>query len=430
ARAPPTRPSTHVLELDQLKPYLSFRKNGKLKVLNGTGLRHLGVILLTMPLWVLAMEVVHWLGDALEDFDGDRSAFDYTGKLWCRSYLMLTNCYPEIAGDVSRLRSGRARTGSAAAEGDEKAVMFVANHSSFLDIAVLCCVLDPVFKFIAKDSLEKFPGVGRQLVGGEHVLLNRSNKRSQLKSFKQAISYLKSGIPVMAFPEGARSPDGRLMDFKGGSFSMAMKANVDIVPISIANTHAVMPGIGFLPVQEGKDKLRVFVHDAISVEGKDEVQIAREVREAVTCNDSVGKCPLLARTLGEPHEAAIVTLAQPGRARVAVRDAVTPALRPVLPRAPRGRLLARPGDRRGALPFDGVDDAVPGTRGTDVPLALAELALGTGRDRVAGYLLLLLLAAAVLCPWLRRGVLVGYVKVTVPKRRAADDSMSKISPKI
>lgn len=275
------RPSTHVLELDQLKPYLSFRKNGRLKVLNGTGLRHLGVILLTMPLWVLAMEVVHWLGDALEDFDGDRSAFDYTGKLWCRSYLMLTNCYPEIAGDVSRLRSGRARTGSAAAEGDEKAVMFVANHSSFLDIAVLCCVLDPVFKFIAKDSLEKFPGVGRQLVGGEHVLLNRSNKRSQLKSFKQAISYLKNGIPVMAFPEGARSPDGRLMDFKGGSFSMAMKANVDIVPISIANTHAVMPGIGFLPVQEGRDKLRVFVHDAISVEGKDEVQIAREVREAL-----------------------------------------------------------------------------------------------------------------------------------------------------
>lgn len=274
-------PSTHVLELDQIKPYLSFQKNGKQKVLNVTGLRHLSVILLTMPLWVLAMEVVHWLGDALEDFDGDRSAFDYTGKLWCRSYLMLTNCYPEIAGDVSRLRSGRARTGPAAAEGDEKAVMFVANHSSFLDIAVLCCVLDPVFKFIAKDSLEKFPGVGRQLVGGEHVLLNRSNKRSQLKSFKQAISYLKNGIPVMAFPEGARSPDGRLMDFKGGSFSMAMKANVDIVPISIANTHAVMPGIGFLPVQEGRDKLRVFVHDAISVEGKDEVQIAREVREAL-----------------------------------------------------------------------------------------------------------------------------------------------------
>ena len=151
-------PSTHVLELDQLKPYLSFSKGGKQKVLNGTGLRHLGVILLTMPLWVLAMDVVHWLGDVLEDFDENRSAFDYTGKLWCRAYLMMTNCYPEVAGDVSRLKSGKMRRGSAAAaaEGDEqKAVMFVANHSSFLDIAVLCCVLDPVFKFIGEPERDK-----------------------------------------------------------------------------------------------------------------------------------------------------------------------------------------------------------------------------------------------------------------------------------
>ena len=162
-------PSSHVLELDQLKPYLSFRKNGKQKVLNGTGLRHLGVILLTMPLWVIAMEAVHWLGDFLEDFDRDRSAFDYTGKLWCRSYLMLTNCYPEIAGDVSRLRSRRKRRGSAAAEADDKAVMFVANHSSFLDIAVLCCVLDPVFKFIGESvEREVIPGVG-EATGGRRV---------------------------------------------------------------------------------------------------------------------------------------------------------------------------------------------------------------------------------------------------------------------
>ena len=95
------------------------------------------------------------------------------------------------------------------------------------------------------------------------------------------LAFFRAAKTKVAFPEGARSPDGRLMDFKGGSFSMAMKANVDIVSISIANAHAVMPGLGFLPVQEGRDKLRVFVHDAISVEGKDEGQIAREVREAL-----------------------------------------------------------------------------------------------------------------------------------------------------
>jgi len=116
---------------------------------------------------------------------------------------------------------------------------------------------------------------------GEHVLIDRDTKRSQLRAFKQAVSYLQNGVPIMAFPEGARSPDGRLMPFKGGTFSMAVKAGVPIVPLSLANTHAVMPGVGFLPVQGGEGKLRVYVHDAVSVEGKGEEEIAREVRKAL-----------------------------------------------------------------------------------------------------------------------------------------------------
>ena len=62
---------------------------------------------------------------------------------------------------------------------------------------------------------------------------------------------------------------------------MAVKANVPIVPLSIANTHAVMPSVGFLPVQSGEGKLRVFVHEPIEVEGKSEEEISMEVREAL-----------------------------------------------------------------------------------------------------------------------------------------------------
>jgi len=267
----PSTPS-NVLSINEMKPLIKFNKNGKQKVLNATGLFHLAVIISTMPFWLFAMEILQWLGSNVEDFDENRALFDYSGKIWCRTYLSLTDCYPEIAGDISRLKDD---------DGTNGACLFVANHASFLDIAVLCCVLDPVFKFIAKDSLKKFPGVGKQLVGGEHVLIDRTTKRSQLRTFKQAITYLKNGVPIMAFPEGARSPDGRLMPFKGGIFSMAVKAKVPIVPLSLANTHAVMPGSGFVPVQNGKGKLRVFVHDAISVEGKGEEEIAREVREAL-----------------------------------------------------------------------------------------------------------------------------------------------------
>ena len=95
-----------------------------------------------------------------------------------------------------------------------------------------------------------------------------------------------------AFPEGQRSPDGRLMPFKGGIFSMATKANVPIVPLSLSNTHAVMPSVGFLPVQSGKGKLRVYVHDPISVEGKSEEEISKEVREALLSELPLDQHPL------------------------------------------------------------------------------------------------------------------------------------------
>jgi len=277
--------SSHVLSIDEMSPLLKFKKNGKDKVLNATGLYHLLIIILTLPSWLASMEILRKLGDAIEGYDEHRAKFDYSGKVWCRTYLKLTECYPEIAGDVARLQQQTLTDGN-------EACLFVANHASFLDIPLLCCVLDPVFKFIAKDSLTKFPGVGQQLVGGEHVLIDRTTKRSQFRSFKQAITYLQNGVPIMAFPEGARSPDGRLMPFKGGIFSMAIKAKVPIVPLSLSNTHAVMPGVGLLPVQSGKGKLRVFVHDAICVEGKSEEEITVEVRKALLSELPMDQHPL------------------------------------------------------------------------------------------------------------------------------------------
>ncbi len=154
------RPS-NVLSMEEIQPIFNFKSksSGKDKVLNATGIQHLLVILLSMPFWIAAMKITQFLGDTIEGFDDNRAKFDYTGKIWCRAYLSLTNSYPILEGDVDRLKVGPN------GEMSEGACLFVANHASFLDIAVLCTVLDPVFKFIAKDSLKAFPGVGTQLVG-------------------------------------------------------------------------------------------------------------------------------------------------------------------------------------------------------------------------------------------------------------------------
>ena len=182
----------------------------------------------------------------------------------------MTNSYPTVSGNLERVRKGN----------ELGPCLYVANHASWLDIPVLCTVLDPVFKFIAKGELSKVPCIGTQLSGGQHILIKRDDRRSQLKTFKDTIKWLKSRVPGMAFPEGQRSPDGTLMDFKGGLFLAAVKTRVPIVPITIHHTHAVMPGNTYFPVQSGAGKLHVHVHDAIVTDDKTDEELSAAVREA------------------------------------------------------------------------------------------------------------------------------------------------------
>lgn len=119
------------------------------------------------------------------------------------------------------------------------------------------------------------------LLKGNHILIEREDRRSQLRTFKEGINWLKSGVSVMAFPEGQRSPDGRLIKFKGGSFAMAAKSGATIVPITIANTHAVMPMNALFPVQSGAGKLQIHVHEPINPEGKTDEELNTLVRNAI-----------------------------------------------------------------------------------------------------------------------------------------------------
>ncbi len=127
---------------------------------------------------------------------------------------------------------------------------------------------------------------------GKHIMIDREDRRSQLRTFKEGVGLLKNGMSLMAFPEGKRSNDGKLDEFKGGIFSMAVKAGVPIVPISISNTHAIMPANSLFPVQKGKGKLHLHVHEAISVEGRKEDELAALVKEALLLKMPLDQHPM------------------------------------------------------------------------------------------------------------------------------------------
>jgi 1-acyl-sn-glycerol-3-phosphate acyltransferase len=98
----------------------------------------------------------------------------------------------------------------------------------------------------------------------------------------------------MAFPEGQRSKDGHLMEFKGGIFAMATKTGVPIVPITLSHTHAIMPSNSLFPVQSGAGKLHVHIHDPIDSAGKTDAELAELVRASFLQTLPLEQHPLVA----------------------------------------------------------------------------------------------------------------------------------------
>ena len=72
-----------------------------------------------------------------------------------------------------------------------------ANHASWFDIPLIGQVVPTTFKFVASKPLEKLPLIGQQLVGGQHVLIDRTSRKGQLASFKASLAWLKKGVSIM-----------------------------------------------------------------------------------------------------------------------------------------------------------------------------------------------------------------------------------------
>jgi Acyltransferase len=147
------------LSKEETNPLIRIGKGEKEKIINAFGLWCAAVSLVTGPVWMAAMSLVDMMNQQNSDWDPHRAWFDSTGKIWAKVWLTMTMSYPTVSGEVGWLKQS---TSSASTVGP---CMYVANHASWLDIPVLCTVLDPVFKFIAKGELRKVPCIGQQLNG-------------------------------------------------------------------------------------------------------------------------------------------------------------------------------------------------------------------------------------------------------------------------
>jgi 1-acyl-sn-glycerol-3-phosphate acyltransferase len=117
--------------------------------------------------------------------------------------------------------------------------VFISNHQSIYDIPVIFASLPFQLRIIAKESLGRFPFLGWHLLRAGHLLVDRRNpnRADILSRWRRLVA---DRISLIIFPEGTRSPDGRVGRFRAGSFLLALEAGLTIVPLSVSGSRHVM----------------------------------------------------------------------------------------------------------------------------------------------------------------------------------------------
>jgi 1-acyl-sn-glycerol-3-phosphate acyltransferase len=135
-----------------------------------------------------------------------------------------------------------------------QAYVFMSNHQSVLDIGALVLTLPVNWRFVAKRELTWVPFFGWALGLSDQIVVDRRNRMRAVRSLQRAAERVRGGISVIVFPEGTRSPSGRMREFKSGGFHLAIEAQVPILPTTVSGSFHLIPKRS-LKVQSGTIKV-------------------------------------------------------------------------------------------------------------------------------------------------------------------------------
>ena len=119
--------------------------------------------------------------------------------------------------------------------------VYAVNHASAMDIPVLYVYLPFQFRIVFKKELLSYPIVGWQLKRSGQVCIDQQKPTNSIAAIRSAVKSLKGGMPLVIYPEGGRTPDGEIKPFLPGAFFLAIKAQVDIVPVALIGTYELLP---------------------------------------------------------------------------------------------------------------------------------------------------------------------------------------------
>jgi 1-acyl-sn-glycerol-3-phosphate acyltransferase len=162
-----------------------------------------------------------------------------------------------------------------------RSCIFMSNHVSNLDPPVVLPLLPGRSSVLLKQELMSVPILGKAMRLAKFVPVARGNRRDAAQaSVEAAADALRSGLHILVYPEGTRSPDGRLSVFKKGPFFLAQETQAPIIPIALSGTqtmmhkgsNAIVPGLARIQVlpaiepskYETREELMTAVRSAIA----------------------------------------------------------------------------------------------------------------------------------------------------------------------
>lgn len=174
----------------------------------------------------------------------------YIGKFWARLNLIMSGV--------------RVRLINRAAIDGTQSYIVMSNHQSHYDVWALIGHMPLQLRWVIKMELRKIPifGLGCERMG--QIFIDRGNPERAYKSLEVAGQKIRNGASVVFFPEGTRSPDGKLLPFKKGGFKIAFAAGVPILPITVRGSRAVLPK-GSARVRPGT--IELVIHDPVPLDG-------------------------------------------------------------------------------------------------------------------------------------------------------------------
>ena len=157
------------------------------------------------------------------------------------------------------------------------AAVYIANHTSYFDIPLMLTHVGEPRGFMSKIEADKIPGIRVWMRRLHCLFVDRSSATSGAAVLREGEKMLREGYSLTIFPEGTRSKNGELLEFKAGAFRIATMAKVPIVPVTIIGARAMMEDNGNR-ITSGD--VRIIIHPAIDTASLSRPEI-RELPETV-----------------------------------------------------------------------------------------------------------------------------------------------------